>query len=79
MSFVNETRILDSGFLELYYGFQSPGSRTPRAKFSHIPNTTSHNFPDSGVAYRERNVELFFFLQTKTNVLATLARMALHV
>ena len=27
MSFVNETRILDSGFLELYYGFQSPGSR----------------------------------------------------
>lgn len=65
MSFVNETRILDSGFLELYYGLQSPGSRTPRAKFSHIPNTTSHNFPDSGVSYRERNVELFSFYRQR--------------
>ena len=44
---------------------QSPGSRTPRAKFSHIPNTTSHNFPDSGVAYRERNVELFSFYRQR--------------
>ena len=33
MSFVNETWILDSGFLELYSGFQSSGFQTPRANF----------------------------------------------
>ena len=28
-------------------GFQSPAFRIPRAKVSHIPNTTSKIFPDS--------------------------------
>lgn len=37
----------DSGFLELYSGFQSPGFRIPRAKTSPIPDSTVEDFPDS--------------------------------
>ena len=35
---------MDSGFLELYSGLQSPGFWTQRAKFSRIPESTSQNF-----------------------------------
>ena len=40
---------LDSGFRELYWysGFQSPGFQIPR--FSHISDSTSKNFLDSGI------------------------------
>ena len=53
--FLSGTRILDSmpwwdfGVLELYSVFQSPGFRIPRAKFSRILDSTSKNFPDSGI------------------------------
>ena len=39
----------DFGVLELYSGFQSPGFRIPRAKFSRILDSTSKNFPDSRI------------------------------
>ena len=35
--FVDSNRYWDSGFLELFSGFQSPGFRIPGAKISHIP------------------------------------------
>ena len=38
---------LDSGFLELYFGFQSPGSRIPWAKISSVPES---GFPFIGVS-----------------------------
>ena len=53
--FFSGTWILDSmpqwdfGVLELYSGFQSPGFRIPRAKFSRILDSTSKNFPDSRI------------------------------
>ena len=51
--FVSETWIpdsncyWDSGFLELFSGFQSPGFRIPQAKLSWIQDSGSKNFPDS--------------------------------
>ena len=53
--FVSGTWILDSnplwnsGFLELYSGFQSPGFRIPQVKFSRFPDSTSKYFTDSGI------------------------------
>ena len=49
--FFSGTWILDSmpqwdfGVLQLYSGFQSPGFRLPRAKFSRILHSTSKEFP----------------------------------
>ena len=37
--FVSETWIPDSGFLELFSGFQSPGFQIPRIKIYQIPET----------------------------------------
>ena len=31
----------DSGFLELYFGFESSGFRIPQAKFSRIPDSNA--------------------------------------
>ena len=39
----------DSGFLQLYSGFQGSGFRIPQAKFSKIPDSTGKNFRDSGI------------------------------
>ena len=39
----------DSGFLQLYSGFQSPGIRIQGAKFSKISDCTSQDFPHSGI------------------------------
>ena len=39
----------DFGVLELYSGFQSPGFRIPRAKFSRILDSTNKNFSDSRI------------------------------
>ena len=39
----------DSGFLELFSGFQSPGFRFPQAKLSWIPDYTSKDLPDPGI------------------------------
>ena len=41
--------LVDSGFLELFSRFQSPGFRIPRVKFSRIPDSKSKNFSDSGL------------------------------
>ena len=42
---------LDSGFLELYSGFQSPGFRIPQTKFSRIPiqNCPMQGYLGSGI------------------------------
>ena len=37
----------DSGFVELYSGFQTPGFRIPQAKFSRIPDSISKKVLDS--------------------------------
>ena len=37
----------DSGFVELYSGFQTLGFRIPQAKFSRIPDSISKKVPDS--------------------------------
>ena len=41
--------LVDSGILELFSRFQSPGFRILRVKFSRIPDSKSKNFPDSGL------------------------------
>ena len=48
---LDSNRWLDSGFLELYTRFQSPGFQIPKAKFSQLLDSTSKNFPEPGFPY----------------------------
>ena len=50
----------DSGFFELYVGFQSPGFRIPLVKISRfqIPQAKISRIPESGFPYMEQNVTL---------------------
>jgi len=45
----DSNRKWDSGLLELYSGFQTPGFWIPEANISQIPDSASKYFPDSGI------------------------------
>ena len=67
----------DSGFLELYSGFQSPGFRIPLEKISRIPDSTNKNFenPDSLHAVKRKSLFSIFGKQIILTMLSlTLAK-----
>ena len=52
---LDSNRKWDSGFLELYCGFQRPGFAIPRGKISQIPDSTSKNFLGVGGVIQQNN------------------------
>ena len=60
MWILNSNRQWHSGFLELYFGFQSPGLQIPQAKISRIP--------ESGLPYMGRS-RMFFGCRKRIQIL----------
>ena len=46
---LDSNRLRDSGFFELYFGFQSPVLEDSAKKFPQIPDFKSKHFLDSGI------------------------------